>query len=420
MTSPWLKSVRLAVLAASIAFATNGVVAQTAAPAEPLSAESKTKVLTSVEKLLTERAFVPGADFSKWPTMIESYKDQIDKAKTDAEFSNVINVALQKFGFSHIMLFPPAASEQRVTQRRAGIGIRIQVEEKGLRVTDIFPEGPAAKAGIQPGDLVIECDGKPVRAVTDVSGEKGQKSKIVVDRDGVKKTFEIERAEYSTVIPETITWEGEIATVKIPTFDIGYSQANVSKLMGEAMKAKGVILDLRSNGGGRVINLQHLAGFFLDTQAEPMGTFVGRQNLVAYEKETGKAGASIKEIAEFTKAKVRAAKASTGPYRGPVSVLINGGSGSASEMMAAGLREQRGAYLVGSRSAGAVLASVMAPIAEVKGYTLQLPLLDYVTIKGHRLEGNGLVPDAEAPIARFGETDKAVVTATNWLKSKAK
>jgi len=418
MTQTWFKFARIAALAASLAVATNGVVAQSTPTNEPLTPESKTKVLASVERLLTERAFVPGADFSKWPTMIASYKEQLDGAKSDAEFSNVVNTALQKFGFSHIMLFPPAVSQQRVTQTRAGIGIRIQVEENGLRVTDIFPDGPAAKAGIAPGDLVIECDGKPVRSVTDVSGEKGQKSTIVVDRDGAKKSFEIVRADYSTVIPETIEWDGEIAIVKVPTFDIGYSRTNIDKLLGEARKAKGIVLDLRSNGGGRVINLQHLAGHFLDAQAEPMGTFVGRQNLVAYEKETGKTGATIREIAEFTKAKVRAASIDGGPYRGPVAVLINGGSGSASEMMAASLREQRGAYLVGSRSAGAVLASIMAPIMEVKGYTLQIPLLDYVTIKGHRLEGNGLVPDAEAPIARFGQPDEAVGKAKVWLKSK--
>lgn len=418
MKMSWFKS-RTAMIAAGLVLAANSVIAQSTPTSDPLTADSKEKVLKRVEKLLTEVAFVPGADFKKWPEMLETYKGQLDGAKNDLEFSNVVNTALQKFGFSHIMLFPPAATEQRVTQRRAGIGIRIQIEEGGLRITDIFPEGPAAKAGIQPGDLVVECDGKPVKAVADVSGEKGQKSTIVVIRDGKKKSFEIVREEYSTVIPEKLAWDGEIAVITIPTFDIGYSSANVEKHMSEAIeKGKGIVLDLRGNGGGRVINLQQLAGYFMDPTTEPMGTFIGRANVAAWEKETGKTGGTLKEIADFTKAKVRPMKAKVGPFRGPVAVLINGGSGSASEMMAAALREHRGAYLVGSRSAGAVLASIMQPVPDVKGWTLQLPMFDYVTFKGTRLEGNGLVPDAEAPIARIGEPDKGLDSAKAWVKKK--
>lgn len=82
--------------------------------------------------------------------------------------------------------------------------------------------------------------------------------------------------------------------------------------------------------------------------------------------------------------------------------------------MASAMREYRGAKVIGTKSAGAVLASYMWPVAE--GFTLQFPVTDYVTIKGYRIEGNGVKPDVEvdAPV-RFGEPDKVVLAAVKAL-----
>lgn len=394
------------------------------APTNPdqrkLTAEEKQAVLDRIATILSEQAFVPGVDFvAKWKEMLEAQKEALDKAETAAAFSREINGMLNRYGLSHISLFTPSFGEQRVTQRRAGIGIRIQIEAEGVRVTDMFPDGPAKEAGIQIGDLIVEADGKPVRGPNDIQGERGQTSKFVVKRGEQRVEISVTRRDFSTVIPESIRWEGDYAVVKIPTFDIGYNQQNVAKIMGEAQRAKGLILDLRSNGGGRVTNLQHLAAFFLDPETQPLGTFIGRAQVRMYEERFGPTTDLVK-IAENTRFKVRAVRNISVPrFDKPVTVLVDGGTGSASEMMAAALQEIRGSTVIGSKTAGAVLASLIVRLNDPVGYWIQYPLTDYVTIKGRRLEGNGVEVNIPAGVARFGEPDPGVQAAVRKLDELA-
>jgi carboxyl-terminal processing protease len=158
-----------------------------------------------------------------------------------------------------------------------------------------------------------------------------------------------------------------------------------------------------------VVNLLHLSGYFLGKD-EPLGTFVGRALVRRYEEKTGDKSSDVLKVAAWEEASRLRAASRTERYEGTVAVLINAGTGSASEMMAAALREYRGAKVVGAKSAGAVLASYMWPIKE--GFTLQFPVTDYVTIKGLRIEGTGIVPDVLAETsARYGEEDKALTAA---------
>ena len=105
------------------------------------------------------------------------------------------------------------------------------------------------------------------------------------------------------------------------------------------------------------------------------------------------------------------------PFKGDLVVLIDGGTGSASEMIVAALKDYRGATMIGTKSAGAVLASAMRPLEH--GFLLQFPMMDYVTIKGRRLEGNGLLPDVTAPTPRFGAPDIGVQEALRVFKEKS-
>lgn len=379
---------------------------------DPISAAEKKDVLARIESTLTQWAFVPGIDFKQWPAMVEKESAAIEKAQTAGEFTNLINRVMNSYGFSHIVLFSPEAGQARNTQSRAGIGIRIEIDEKGIRVLMVFPESPAADVGLQPGDLIIEADGKPVRQQADLAGGVGDTSKIVIMRGTERLEKTVTRRQYSTIIPETVEWKGDIAILKIPTFDAGYNISRIDSLMREIKeKGKGVVLDLRGNGGGRVTNLQHLASFFLNRETQPMGTFVGKSDLMAYEKQFGPSTDAV-AVAATVQRKVTASLNRGGvKLEMPVSVLIDGGSGSASEIMAGAMREQLGAKLYGRKSAGAVLASLIRPLGDDLGFMLQFPMTDYVTIKGLRIEGNGIVPDKDFPVARFGEPDGALDAA---------
>ncbi|QYK53999.1 MAG: PDZ domain-containing protein [Fimbriimonadaceae bacterium] len=387
-----------------------------------MTPESKADVLAKLERALTSAAFVPGVDFKQWPERVKERKDKIDAAKTVNDFTIEMNSIISNYGFSHIVLFPPSYGVARTTQQRAGIGIRIELEKEGIRVTDIFPESPAAEVGLQAGDLIIESDGKPTRAVADLAGVEGQESNITYMRGTEKRSVKVTRRLYKTVIPETVTWKGDVAVVKIPTFDQGYNAENIEMIMKDVNdRAKGIVLDLRGNGGGRVINLQHLASFFLDRETQPMGTFIGRPQVMAFEAKNGPSK-DLAWIAASTpdSQRTRATKNKADIlFKIPVSVLVDGGSGSASEIMAAALREQLDAKVYGRKSAGAVLASVIVPLRDESEFWVQFPVTDYITIHGHRLEGNGIVPDVETKPRVFGQPDTAVDMAVAQLKGRA-
>ena len=403
---------------------TSAAIAQASKP--ELSNETKEMVLAKLENALTTQAFVPGADFSKWSEMIEAKREMIEDADTENAFAGVVNSVLQEYGYSHISLFTPDYGTQRQTQSRAGIGIRIQLipDKPGVLVTNVFPDSPASDVGLQPGDIIFEADGVVVNGVAELAGELDQKSTIKVQRGEEVLTFDVVRRQYRTVIPESVTWAGpgeDVAVVTIPTFDVGYNQANVEELFKEVReRAQGVVLDLRGNGGGRVVNLQHLAGFFLDPLEEPIGTFIGRRDVLRFERDN-EPTTDVVKIADFTRSKVRSARfdSKRKPMEAvdvPVTVLIDPGSGSASEMMAKALQEYRSAKLIGGPSAGAVLASVIIPLGDdAGGFWVQFPMFDYVTIKGYRIEGQPITPDIEAPMARFGEPDTAVIAAVSLL-----
>lgn len=386
-----------------------------------ITPQAKNRVVTRVQSILDRYAFVPGVDFANFPTLLKQESENLDKATTQTEFANAVNAALRKYGMSHISLFTPSFGEARKTQKKAGLGIRLETTPKGLVVVMVIPSSPAADAGLQVGDLLVSRDGKPVKTVEDLAGEDGETSKIVIERKdkngkAERITFEIKRRPFSLAIPESVTVQGDFAVVAIPSFDVPYDRANVDRVMEIAKKSKGIVLDLRGNGGGRVANLLHLMSHFFDTKTESIGMWVSKEAVKEYEK-TNPPTTDVRLIAPYSKQKVIAYE-SRQKYTGKVAVLINGATGSASEMMAAGLKELRGAPIVGTKSAGAVLASILREIDGGEGFWIQYPMLDYVTIKGRRLEGNGIEPDQIAPTPRFGEPDRGVETAIALLNSQ--
>jgi carboxyl-terminal processing protease len=385
-----------------------------AAETEPpeFSEEMRDEVLERMERVLTRRAFVPGVDFNQWPEMLAAHEEKLLEAKNSDDFAGVVNDALREFGYSHIVLYSPEYAERRATGKMVGLGVRIQVEENGLRITSIFPGSAASEVDIRPGDLIFEADGEPVRTPLDLAGEEGSEVTVKVEREESVVEVDVTRRSFDTKLPETIEFRGQTAIITIPTFDIAYDHKKVEELFETASEAESLVLDLRGNGGGQVMNLLHLSGLLME-QNTPLGTFVGRPLWEDYVEEVGEEPESAVEVAEWTSSKLVPGKPPIPPFMGDVVVLIDGGTGSASEIMASALKEQRGATLIGSKSAGAVLASIMMPINH--NFLLQYPVTDYVTYEGYRIEGNGVPVDIEAAIPRFGEEDEGIAKALEVL-----
>ena len=199
-----------------------------------------------------------------------------------------------------------------------------------------------------------------------------------------------------TFAMQELTWlDDKTVVFRLRTFSERYDRKEVEKLMAEAAKAETMILDLRSNGGGAVVNLQHFLSHFLAPRTV-VGTMVSRRIANAYERETSKDPSDGREIAKWTNSHFRTSTLKTEPFAGKVAVLINRASASASEICAAALREHKKSPLIGARSAGAVLVSRILPLPH--GFEMKVPTADFYTSTLERLEGNPLKPDAEVSV----------------------
>ncbi len=387
----------------------------------PLSKEAKAEIIKKMSEFITERAFVPGVDFDRWTEIVFKHQPDLDAAEDADSFNVAMNKTLREFGVSHINLISPRAMEVRVKRQGIGIGVGILPMKNGILVTRTVADGPAAKAGIVPGDLLVEADGKKIEGPEGLRGDEGTKLKLKVQReDGSVKEFEIVRRKFDTTMPEQLTWPtADTAVLKVSTFDISYNSKRVEGLMNEAQKAKQLIVDLRGNGGGVVMNVLHMLGMILPDDAE-IGTFLNRRIAKDWMEKGGDVK-DLKGMAEFAKAKLQTREGKVPVFKGKVAVLIDGGSGSGSEIAAAALRDVIQAPVIGEKSAGAVLASVIVPVGS--GFSLLYPVFDYVTIRGERLEGQGVVPDATAPTPAYvpkGKKDPGIENAMALLAKASK
>lgn len=362
-----------------------------------MDAAAKKEVLEKMTSLITKNAYVPGVDFNRLNELIEKQKGKLDKAETEDDFSNAVNEALQEFGFSHIVLMKPEAVNARVNRSSVGIGVNIQPHEEGILVVRVVPKSPADDAGIEPGDVLVKANGKQITDPAELRGEEGQQVTVTVKKSkGGYKDYIITRRRFSTVRPEELKWvDKDTAAINIYTFDLSYDPRNVEKLMTEASKAKNLIIDLRNNGGGAVMNMMHFLSLLLPN-GSTVGTFVSKSAVENFVKEKGGNPNDLKAVAEFAENnKIKTRESKTVPtFKGKMAVLVNGGSGSASEITAQALKEIVNAPIVGTKSAGAVLVSVMIPV--VHGFQVQYPINDYVSAKGVRLEHTGVPVDVEA------------------------
>ncbi len=384
--------------------------------AQPLTKDQKDAVLKGVEDVVVNRAFVPGVDFKKWPEFILKQQESLDKAEDVIAFTAAVNRALKDFGITHIRLQTPRSASMRNKTTEVGTGATVTKKDEGLQVSGVKENGPAKAGGLEPGDVITKVDGKAATDPKVLEGDKGTKVEVEVKKaNGETKTVTIERTEYSTVRKETLTWvDKETAVLKVFTFSAGYGRDNIATLMTEAAKAKYLILDLRSNGGGATNNLNHLLSLLLP-DATPYGVFVSKTTAQRFADETKQDPNDPVAIAKWSTAQVKTRKRTPEPFTGKIAVLINRGSASASEIAASALKENAGAILVGSKSAGAVLASVFRTLPE--GFAIQYPISDFVTAKGVRLEKNPLIPDIEVSTIRTEESDPARDKAIEKLKS---
>jgi len=265
-----------------------------------------------------------------------------------------------------------------------GLGIEVTMEEGLVKVVAPIDETPAAKAGILSGDLISKIDGEAVQgmtleqAVNKMKGPVNTKTKLTIVRKGADVPIDIAiTREIIHVRPVRYHTEGgDIGYIRVTSFNEqttdGLRKA-VSAIAKEITSDKlaGYVVDLRNNPGGLLDQAVSVSSAFL-----PRGEIVSTRGRNPEETQRFTAHGG-----DLTKGK-------------PVVVLINGGSASASEIVAGALHDHKRATLIGTRSFGKGSVQTIIPLGEGNG-ALALTTARYYTPSGRSIQAQGIAPDIE-------------------------
>ncbi|MBI4029382.1 MAG: S41 family peptidase [Candidatus Blackburnbacteria bacterium] len=339
-------------------------------------------------------------DFSLfWQVWDKLEADYYDKSKLNQKemMLGAIKGMVAAVGDPYTVFLPP--SEQKRTQEDLDghfEGVGIEIGYKGTQLAVIAPlEGsPAEKAGVQSGDYIVgikDDKGKTtstygmsiIDAVNSIRGPSGSKVTLLLTRAGVDKAIEADitraKIDVPSVVLKFVGDNKDIADLQLKRFG-GNTSSQWHKAISQivAKSPKGIILDLRNNPGGYLTEAVSVLSDFVSS-----GVAVIQQDGTGVKKESVVTG--------------RARLPNT-----PVVVLINGGSASASEIVAGALKDHNRAKLVGEKSFGKGTIQEARPVAGSAG--LHITIAKWLTPNGTWIHEKGIDPDIEIKF----EADKDV------------
>jgi len=262
-----------------------------------------------------------------------------------------------------------------------GLGIEVTMENGIVKVVSPIDDTPAAKAGLQPNDLITHINGKPVtdyslnEAVEHMRGAPGTKILLTIRRGGLSgRPFDVTLMR-AIIRVQSVKWEPKdnIAYIRISAFN-EQTQTGLDKALKEADKKLGdkligYVLDLRNNPGGLLDEAVSVSGTFLEAGKEVVSTR-GRH------KEDNQ---------------ILSAEGGDKAHGKPIAVVINGGSASASEIVAGALQDHKRALLVGTKSFGKGSVQTIIPVSG--GGAMRLTTARYYTPSGRSIQALGIEPD---------------------------
>jgi carboxyl-terminal processing protease len=277
-----------------------------------------------------------------------------------------------------------------------GLGIEVTMEDGFVKVISPMDGTPAARAGIQPGDLITAINGKPIigqtlnDAVKEMRGEKGTDILITILRAG-EDPFDVTLTR-EVIEQKSVTWKMEkndVGYLRISSFNerttllLEEGIEGISKATGG--RPKGLIIDLRNNGGGLLDQAVSVSDMFL-SGGEVVSTQGRRSSDV--ERYNARTGEVFKGV--------------------PVVVLINGGSASASEIVAGALKDRGRATILGTTSFGKGSVQTVIPLGADRG-AIRLTTARYYTPSGRSIQALGIDPDIEITNSRLTEEELAKI-----------
>ncbi len=323
-------------------------------------------------------------------------KNYVEEVSTEQLVEGAINGMLTSLDPHSAYLTPDLYKELQVDTKGSfgGLGIEITVRNGVLTVVAPIEDTPASRAGVKAGDQVIKIDGEftkdmtLVEAVKKMRGPKGSKVVISIKREGVNALFDV------SLVREVI----KVQSVKSKMLDKGYGYVRLAQFQERSANdvervleqwtregvIEGIVLDLRNDPGGLLTQAVKISDLFLDA-----GMIVYTDGRLENQRQ--------KYFARRP-----------GSYTDfPMVVLVNGGTASASEIVAGALQDHKRAVILGTTTFGKGSVQTILPLDD--NSALRLTTARYYTPSGRSIQATGIVPDIvmeNVQMARVGEGSK--------------
>ncbi len=332
----------------------------------------------------------------------------VEKVNTSKLIQGAIKGMLQELDPHSTYMTPDEYKELQVETSGSfgGIGIEITIRNGILTIVAPLAGTPADKAGLQANDQIIRINGEPTKdmslmqAVKKLRGPKGTKVTITILREGEPRPFDV------TITRDII----RIQSVKFKTLEPGYGYVRITsfqsdttdelrkalnKLEKQNSPMKGLILDLRNNPGGLLDQAVRVSDEFLE------------EGLIVYTK-----GRNKEQQMKFE------AHRNKNPHKYPMVVLVNGGSASASEIVAGALQDQKRAVILGEPTFGKGSVQTVIPLKD--GSAVRLTTALYYTPSGRSIQAKGIEPDILVPATEKNLKEDEETNSKNSLSIREK
>jgi len=317
-----------------------------------------------------------------WETIKSKYVEQpVDE---EMLFYGALEGLVGSVGDPYSIFLNPEATEEfnkELSGSFEGIGAEIGIKNNQLMIISPLEDSPAYKSGLMPGDIILDIDGQQTvdmsldQAISLIRGKKGTEVvlTILTNEDQEVKDVSIER---DVIKIESVSWElidQNIAYVKIIHFNSDTYQ-DFRKIVNDILinSPEGIILDLRNNPGG-----------YLDSAIDVAGEFIEDQVIVIEDF-----GNSQKEYKSNSTARLKDIK---------TIVLVNGGSASASEIIAGALQDYQQATIIGEQTFGKGTVQDYEQFED--GSSLKLTVAKWLTPDGKSINDQGIQPDVEVSLS---------------------
>ena len=347
-------------------------------------------------------------DISVRDEVINTIEDKYYKKVPRSQLDNAsLKGIVESLGDRFSNYFSPSETktfDAALNGQYEGIGITVNPTDRGLEVVGVFVNSPAAKAGIRKGDVIVAVNGQSIKGAASrgasdkIQGKPGTSVQLSVSSPGETRprVLTVKRAKIQQPVADgrVVTDKGDkIGVVSLATFSEG-AHAKLKEQVDKVLKqgAKGLVLDLRGNGGGLLQEGRAVASIFV-----PKGLIVRTDGPHSPEQKLNATGGAISPSI-------------------PMTVLVDGGTASAAEIVTGALRDYNRATVVGSKTFGKGVFQEIEPLSN--GGALELVVGRYFLPHGENISGTGIEPQVSAKDDQKTPRDEALDSALNTVRAK--